>query len=145
VWLVHGVTYDRCEPVKRLWGRSDWALTERIVTPFTARVQYLRLTIHLIDLMTAEVLVADPEMLRFTTVDQVRGIGVRIKNGDFGGIADWREVAAAHLREVEDKDLNVRQVAAPMLQASRGDRELLFGAAIGWEPLVVANDESSSG
>jgi hypothetical protein len=145
VWLVHGITQDRAEPVKRLWGRSDWDLVDRVVTAYTARVQYLRFTIHLIDLVLDKAPVSDSGMLKFSVVDLVRGLGIKVRNGEFDAMDEWRAAAAARLTQIEEKDKEVRIEAASRLLPKHPEADLLFGSSFRWQPqLVGANDDSTA-
>ena len=127
VYLCYGLTHDRFEPIKRLWGRSDWALARRVVAPTTGRVQHLKMTAQLCELaLRASDTAADPEMLQIIAADHARDLpGIKVKRGEFP-LEAWRDVAGKLLADIEPADRERREVAAARL-AERSEREQLFG------------------
>lgn len=127
VWLAHGITFDRAEPVKRLWGRSDWPLEARVVTPGFGRIQFLRITARLCELADqADELAADPNLLRYLAADHARDLGAAVKKGDFH-LGEWKEMALTQLASAEPKEQPQIQAAAHQLTAVLNDSEMLFG------------------
>jgi hypothetical protein len=127
VWLAHGLTFDRAEPVKRLWARSDWPLERRLVTPAFGRVQYLRVAAKFSELaMQADVLAADPNLMRYLAADHARDLGGIVKHGEFK-LEEWRELALAQLAPLIDKEDAFLKLAALELTAGLEGAELLFG------------------
>ena len=128
VWLCHAITYDRFEPIKRLWARSDWPLERRIVAPTTGQVQYLMLTQAFCTLAhDAEAHAAVPDVLRITAADHARGLPGVKPNYANPTFAEWADQATALLREVLPADQAARAEAAETL-ARRSELYQLFGA-----------------
>jgi len=127
VWLGHGLTFDRAEPVKRLWARSDWPLESRLVTPTFGRAQYLRAAAKFSELaMQADALAADPNLMRYLAADHARDLGVVVKHGEFN-LKEWRELAMAQLSAVEDQETGLLKRTALDLTKALEGAELLFG------------------
>jgi hypothetical protein len=127
VWLSHGLTFDRAEPVKRLWSRSDWPLETRLVTPAFGRAQYLRAAAKFSELaMEADTLAADPNLMRYLAADHARDLGVVVKHGEFK-LAEWRDLALAQLATVEEKESGLLTSSARELAKTLEGPELLFG------------------
>ena len=131
VYLCHGLVHERGEAIKRLWGRSDWPLAQRVVAPTTGRVQHLKLTARLCELaLTVGDTAADPDMLRFIAADHARDVpGVKVRKGEFP-LEDWRTVALDVLAELEPRDEQLRESAAERL-ASLPEVQQLFGVEEG--------------
>jgi hypothetical protein len=127
VHLCHGLTADRFEPIKRLWGRSDWDLAKRIVAPTTGRVLHLKMTARLCDLAEkAGGTAANPEMLKMLAADHARDVpNVHVKRGKFD-LVGWRDAALALLEQLEPRDTARRAEAAEQLK-HRATRQQLFG------------------
>jgi hypothetical protein len=129
VWLCHGLTFDRGEPIRRLWARSDWPLHERVVAPTTGRVLYLRMTARLAELaMRYQAVAADAEMLKYLAADNARDLGLPFKRGDFP-LDAWQESALAQLRGLEEEDRAARMEAAERLAVELPPLAKLFGRA----------------
>jgi hypothetical protein len=126
VWLCHALTYDRGEPIRRLWARSDWALEDRVVGPLTGRVIYLRLTARLAELAGRLESAADPDLLRYITADAARDLMPGFKRGEFP-VSQWRDVALKQLSEVEEEDASIRKQSAKRLTSKLRPEQLLFG------------------
>lgn len=127
VWLCHGLTFDRAEPVKRLWGRSDWPLESRLVTPAFGRTQYLRAAAKFSELaMQADSLAADPNLLRYLAADHARDLGVVVKHGEFR-LEEWRDLALTQLTVLEEKETSLLNRTALDLAKTLDGAELLFG------------------
>jgi hypothetical protein len=127
VWLAFALTYDRAEPIKRLWTRSDWPLEWRIMAPTTGRVQYLKATVRLCEL-AAEEAAANPEMMRIIAADHARDLpGVQFKRGVFD-LRPWRDLALEHLTKLEPRDEEMRREAAAKWAPRLNGASLLFGA-----------------
>jgi hypothetical protein len=125
MWLCFGLTHDRHQPIKRLWGRSDWPLERRIVAPSSGRVQHLKLTAKLCE-MAQRTGAADAEMLRIIAADHARDLpGVRVLRGKFD-LEAWHNSARALLDELEPRDAEARKVSAKRLR-DRGPLVQLFG------------------
>jgi hypothetical protein len=131
VYLCHGLVHDRGEAIKRLWGRSDWPLAQRVVAPTTGRIQHLKLTERLCEIArTAGDTAADPEMLRFLAADHAKDLpGVKAKRGEFE-LERWREIALELLEELEPRDRERREEAAERL-AGLPEEQQLFGVPEG--------------
>jgi hypothetical protein len=128
VWLCHGLTFDRGEPIRRLWARSDWPLHDRIVAPTTSRVLYLRTTARLAELaMRDQAIATDPDMLKYLAADNARDLGLPFKRGEFP-LDTWREYALAQLQSIEEEDRQARMEAAKRI-ASLPLFAQLFGRA----------------
>jgi hypothetical protein len=128
VWLCHGLIADRGEAVKRLWGRSDWPLSERVVTSTTGRVQHLRMTVALCRIAQRDDRVVDPQMMAILAADHARDVpGIDVRRGKFD-LEDWRLAAAALLEEILPPDTESREAAAAGLSKRLGDAEALYGA-----------------
>lgn len=54
VWLCNGVRIDDFRPVKRVWARSDWPLSWRVVTPYSELSDRLVVTEVICDLALRE-------------------------------------------------------------------------------------------
>lgn len=130
VFLAHGLTSERFEPIKRLWARSDWPLWMRIVAPTTGRVQHLQMTVALCRIaISIGESAADPEMLKILAADHARDVpGVAFKRGQFP-LEDWCSRAQALLDQHEGPDRTKREEAALRFE-QRGlpARAALFGA-----------------
>lgn len=127
VWLGHGLTFDRAEPIKRVWGRSDWPLADRLVTPTWGRVQHLRLTARLAELAAqADEIAANPELLKFLAADYAQELGVKVTKGEFE-LDTWRSLALEQLQRVVDKDLPLVEQAAKTWRDVLSESESLFG------------------
>jgi hypothetical protein len=127
VWLCHGLTFDRAEPVKRLWARSDWPLENRLVTPTFGRTQYLRAAAKFSELaVQADALAADPNLMRYLAADHARDLGVVVKHGEFK-LDEWRELALAQLAALEDKEAGLLKRTTRDLAKTLDGPELLFG------------------
>lgn len=124
VCLCFGLTYDRFEPIKRLWCRSDWSIEKRIVAPTTGRVLYLKSTARLAEL-AAQGAASDPEMLRILAADHARDLGLSFKRGEFP-LELWRRTALDMLKELEPEDEALRLDAAAKL-ARHPEAFQLFG------------------
>ena len=127
VWLCHGLTFDRAEPVKRLWARSDWARESRLVTPAFGRSQYLRAAAKFSELaMQADGLAADPNLMRYLAADHARDLGIVVKHGEFK-LKEWRDLALAQLSALEIKESGLLNLTALDLAKALEGAELLFG------------------
>ena len=127
VWLCLGLTFNRGEPIRRLWARSDWPLHERLVAPTTGRVLYLRMTARLAELaMRNEAVAADAEMLKYLAADNARDLGLPFKRGEFL-LDDWRKSALAQLKQIEKADREARMAAAVSLARELPPLAQLFG------------------
>jgi hypothetical protein len=113
VWLCFGLTSNRAESIRRLWGRSDWPLEQRVVAPTTGRVQHLKLTARLCEIaLEVADTAADPDMLRIIAADHARDLpGVKFRRGDFP-LENWRDLARELLSKAEPTDEQARQDAA---------------------------------
>jgi hypothetical protein len=128
VWLCHGLLADRGEAVKRLWGRSDWPLSERVVASTTGRAQHLRMTAALCRIAQGDARVSDPQMMAILAADHARDVpGLEVRRGKFD-LEAWRGAAEALLEEVLPPDAASREAAASALSARLGDAEVLYGA-----------------
>src|SRR5262249_2766313 len=125
VWLCHALTYDRGEPIRRLWARSDWALEDRIVGPLSGRVIYLRLTARLSELAADVETAADPELLKYIAADAARDLVPGFKRGSFP-LDEWRNAALLQLAEVEQEDAVIRRQAAQRLASELPVAQHLF-------------------
>jgi hypothetical protein len=130
VYLCHGLTADRFEPIKRLWARSDWPLSERVVAPTTGRVLHLRMTVRLCELaIEVGEAAAKPEMLRIIAADHARDVpNVRVERGKFD-LVGWRDAARTLLEQHLPRDTERREEAAARL-AGRPLQQQLFGVEI---------------
>lgn len=127
VWLCHGLTFDRAEPVKRLWARSDWSLESRLVTPIFGRTQYLRAAAKFSELaMQADALAADPHLMRYLAADHARDLGVVVKHGEFK-LEEWRDLALGQLSALEEKEADLLTRTAREMAKTLEGAELLFG------------------
>lgn len=127
VWLAHGLTFDRAEPVKRLWARSDWPLECRVVTPYFLHVLSLRSAARFSQLaLQADAAAADPHLLRRMAADHARGLGVKVKFGEFKP-QEWHSLAKARLEAVEHRDADLLRQAGREMTRTLSDAELLFG------------------
>lgn len=127
VWLCHGLTFDRGEPIRRLWARSDWPLHERIVAPTTGRVLYLRTAARLAELaLRDQAVAADAEMLKYLAADSARDLGLPFKRGEFP-LDVWRESALTQLEPLEEADRAARVEAAERLAQELPPLAQLFG------------------
>lgn len=127
VWLCHALTFDRGEPIRRLWARSNWPLHERVVAPTTGRVLYLRMTARLAELaIRNESVAADPETLKYLAADNARDLGLPFKRGQFP-LDDWRENALKQLEPLEREDREARMEAAEFLAHELSPLAQLFG------------------
>lgn len=125
VWLCFALTHDRHQPIKRLWGRSDWPLEWRIVAPTSGRIQHLKLTASLCELAQREG-AANPEMMAIIAADHARDLpGVRVQRGRFE-LEAWRTTALELLHELEPRDAETRAESAARLR-ERGPFTQLFG------------------
>ena len=125
VWLCFALTHDRHQPIKRLWGRSDWPLEWRIVAPTSGRIQHLKLTASLCELAQREG-AANPEMMAIIAADHARDLpGVRVQRGRFE-LDAWRKIALELLDELEPRDAEARAESAARLR-ERGPFTQLFG------------------
>jgi hypothetical protein len=143
VYLCHGLVYDTGEPIKRLWGRSDWPLAWRVVAPTTGRVQHLKLTARLCELaLTATATAADPELLRFLAADHARDVpGIKVRRGEFA-LEQWRRIALEAAAELEPRDQLLREAAAERFAAIPLEQQL-FGVPDG-PPNPVPGPEQAS-
>jgi hypothetical protein len=127
VYLTHALTAQRGEAIKRLWGRSDWPLEDRIVAPTTGRVQHLKVTAALARLAMDEP-GGDSGMLKILAADHARDLpGAKVRRGAFD-LDEWRIIAEGLLTELEGRDHELRIAAATHLAATLTAREQLFGA-----------------
>ncbi len=127
VWLCHGLVADRGEAIKRLWGRSDWPLSERVVAPTTGRVQHLHMTAALCRIAGGNERVVDPEMMAILAADHARDVpGLEVRRGKFD-LETWRLAAEMLLDELLPTDRTNREVAADQLSARLDDHGRLFG------------------
>ena len=131
VYLCHGLVHDRGEAIKRLWGRSDWPLEQRVVAPTTGRIQHLKLTERLCEIArTAGDTAADSEMLRFLAADHAKDLpGVKARRGVFE-LERWQDIALELLEELEPRDRERREEAAERL-ARLPEEQQLFGVPEG--------------
>ena len=143
VYLCHGLTHDRGLAIKRLWGRSDWPLAERIVAPTTGRAQHLRVTAALCEIALDRVdTTAEPETLHILAADHASDLpGVKVKRGDFE-LKHWRDVARELLEDVGPEDEQKREDAAERL-SRLSPRQQLFGAPE--QMLVVVEENAEEG
>jgi hypothetical protein len=131
VFLAHGLTSHRFEAIKRLWGRSDWALWRRIVAPSTGRIQHLQMTAALCKIaLSVGEKAASPQMLQILAADHARDLpDVGFRRGQFL-LEKWRDVATALLEQQAPADRERREEAAKRFeQQGLPDRSALFGAA----------------
>jgi hypothetical protein len=135
VWLCHGLTFDRAEPVKRLWARSDWSIESRIVTPAFGRLQFLLTSLRFCELaMRADEIAANPSLLRYLAADHASELGVPFKRGEFP-LEAWRDAAKAQLVEAEQKESSQAAIADRWrLELSRAEQ--LFGRKA--KPVLIA-------
>lgn len=125
VWLCFALTHDRHQPIKRLWGRSDWPLEWRIVAPTSGRIQHLKLTASLCELAQREG-AANPDMMCIIAADHARDLpGVRVQRARFE-LDAWRTIALELLDELEPRDAETRAESAARLR-ERGPFMQLFG------------------
>lgn len=126
-YLAYGLTYERGEPIKRLWTRSDIPFADRLVGPLTGEVQHLKVTARLCEIaMKGDDGIADPTMLKILAADHARGLpNVRVKRGEFE-LESWRTAALALLEQLGPEDERHRQEAAAALE-DRPEWTLLFG------------------
>jgi hypothetical protein len=129
VWLCNGVSVDGFRPIRRLMGRSDWPLEQRMVTPTTSRVLHLGATRALCELASrAEDVAQDPEALRRLAMAHVMDLpGVRL-DADHPEFAAYAQVADELLRQYGPEDLRLRTTAAAEL-ADLPESVRLFGVA----------------
>jgi hypothetical protein len=126
VWLSFALTYDRAEPIKRLWTRSDWPLERRIIGPATGRVQFLKMTARLCELADEEA--NNPEMMRILAADHARDLpGVQFRRGVFD-LRGWHQLALEYLAKLEPPDEELRREAAAKWSPKLNEASLLFGA-----------------
>lgn len=131
VWLGHGLTGDRAEPVKRLWGRSDWPLTARIVTPVFGRAQYLRAAARFAELaMKADGFAAEPDRLRYLAADHAKDLGLPVRHGRFD-LDIWRATAEEQLVELRTKEAEMAERSALQWNEQLSAAEKLFGRDAG--------------
>ena len=127
VWLCHGLTFERGEPIRRLWARSDWPLHDRIVAPTTGRILFLRMTARLAELATRdETIAADSQMLKYLAADNARDLGLPFKRGEFP-LDAWRESALTQLEPLLADDRQARIEAAKRLAEELPRLAHLFG------------------
>jgi hypothetical protein len=137
VWLCVAVTSNRHLPIKRLLGRSDWPLKDRIIAPTTGRIQHLKITRRLCEvaMKADQQTTANPEMLRIIAADHARDLpGVRFRRGQFD-LEVWRATADRILAELEPADEAAKVESAARLARHR-EYEQLFGL-----PGVIEGDE----
>lgn len=130
VYLAHGLTSERFEAIKRLWGRSDWPLWMRIVAPTTGRVQHLQMTAALCNVALTAEGIADEAMLKILAADHARDLPTnnKFKRGEFP-LERWRDEATELLQRHAAVDRELRQEAAARLErAGFEERAHLFGA-----------------
>jgi hypothetical protein len=127
VYLGHALTAERFEPIKRLWIRSDWPLTERVMASTTSRTRHLRMTMKLCDLAEKYAdHAADPAMLKILAADHAADLpGIKVRRGEFP-LREWRAIAADLLAELEPRDTLARVDAADRL-AELAEHHQLFG------------------
>jgi hypothetical protein len=127
VYLGHVLTAERFEPIKRLWIRSDWPLTERVMASTTSRIRHLRMTVKLCDLAEQYAdHAADPTMLKILAADHAADLpGIKIRRGEFP-LKQWRAIAIDLLAELEPRDAEARVEAADRL-ADLAEHYQLFG------------------
>jgi hypothetical protein len=127
VYLGHVLTAERFEPIKRLWIRSDWPLTERVVASTTSRVRHLRMTMKLCDLAEQYAdHAADPAMLKILAADHAADLpGIKVRRGEFP-LREWRAIADDLLAELEPRDAEARVEAVDRL-ADFAEHYQLFG------------------
>ena len=74
LWLAHGLTYDRAEPVKRLWGRLIGSSKIASLPPFRARSVSSGGRLEFAEIaMTADETSANPDLMRFFAADLAKG------------------------------------------------------------------------
>jgi hypothetical protein len=129
VYLCHGLIHDRGQSIKRLWGRSDWSIADRVVAPTTGRILHLAMTARLSRIAAEnEDTTADPEMMRIIAADHARDLpGVKVKRGVFD-LEVWRRTAEELLEELAPRDAELRMEAADHLAKTLAEQELLYGA-----------------
>jgi hypothetical protein len=127
VYLCHGLTHDQGIAMKRIWGRSDWPLTERIIGPLSSRTLFLRGARWVIDLAAKNTTAADPDRLKYLAADQARDAGLQVRRGEFE-FADWIAAIDEQLEKLLPEDEALRARAAELLATKLSERELLFGA-----------------
>lgn len=126
VWLCFALTHDRHQPIKRLWGRSDWPLEMRIIAPTSGRIQHLRLTARLCELAERDEAAINRDMMCIIAADHARDLpGVRVQRGSFE-LDVWRRIALELVGELEPKDAEARAESAARLR-ERGPFMQLFG------------------
>jgi hypothetical protein len=141
VHLCHGLTSERFEAIKRLWGRSDWPPWKRIVAPTTGRVQHLAVTAKLCELaLTNESAADDAEMMKYIAADHARDLpGVKVTRGGFD-LSTWRDIATTELAKWAARDQELREAAAERLLDSKYDELVrLFGVPETVLPAVAAD------
>jgi hypothetical protein len=145
VYLAHGLTSQRFEPIKRLWARSDWPIDKRIVAPTSGRVLYLHMTARMCEVaLKSDELAVDPEMMRILAADHARDLpGIRFRRGSFE-LEVWRDTAIRLLDDLAPRDQELRSEAAERL-AALTQREQLFGAAEQFVLTALPGVSSSGG
>lgn len=129
VFLCHGLTHDRGEPIKRLWARSDWDLEDRLVASGTGRVIFLRTAVWLIGLAEEGTTAwARPELLQYLAADAARDLGFAVRKGD-RSFARWRKAAERELERLAPGDEEARREAAERLEGRLKSDQRLFGAS----------------
>ncbi len=127
VWLGSGVAADGFNPIKRIWGRSDWPLDWRIVAPTSMRMQHLRATEALCRMAEqAEKEAQDPDALRSLAMahaEDLPEVAVDREDPDFGRYA---AVADQLINEYEPEDRRLRLEAGETL-ATMPAEVRLFG------------------
>jgi len=130
VWLCFGLTYNRHEAIRRLWGRSDWPIEERVVAPTTGRILQLTLTKRLCEIALEADAYAEgaesAEMLHTLAASHAGDLpDVKVRYGEFD-LVGWRDKAAEQLEKDSPRDREARLEAARQI-ARRGEIFQLFG------------------
>jgi hypothetical protein len=126
VWLGNGITFDELRPVKRIWGRSDWPVQWRIITPHSERVQRLHATAALCHLAVRDEFGASPtpiQQLALELAAELPGVEVDRLHPEFDA---YGKVARKLTAEVEPKDRHLQELGALRLN-EMPERMQLFG------------------
>lgn len=129
VVLTVGLVADRGTAIKRIWGRSDWPLAERVIAENTGRVLFLRTAIWAFaEAEAGGERWANPAALKLLANQLARDLPVdlRTKRDDFSG---WARRAREELNGIEAADRERRDLAAISLERNLNSFELMFGAA----------------
>ncbi len=127
VFIAYGLT-DKGEAIKRLLGRSDWQLADRVIAPTTGRLLHLRLTARLCEIaLEQRERIADWPTFQMLIADHARDLpGVPFVRGEFP-IEMWRSRALELLFELQERDRENRAAIARRLSAFCDPRTLVFG------------------